>query len=120
MAMGKRKRRQEGLWVAAAELPTSPGHPFYQRLNAVLEGAGFDAFVETECQRFYAPVMGRPGLEPGRYFRLLMLGYFEGLDSERGIAWRASDSLAIRSFVGLSLDAAAPDHSTISRTRRLF
>src|SRR6266487_4827109 len=110
MAMGKRKKRQESLWVAAVELPTSPGHPFYQRLNAVLETAGFDVFVEKQCQRFYAPVMGRPSLSPGRYFRLLMLGYFEGLDSERGIAWRAADSLAVRSFVGLGLDATAPDH----------
>lgn len=118
--MGKRKKRQEGLWVATAELPTSPGHPFYQRLNAVLETAGFDAFVEKECRRFYAPVMGRPSLEPGQYFRLLMLGYFEGLDSERGIAWRASDSLAIRKFLRLGLDEKPPDHSTVSRTRRLI
>jgi transposase len=118
--MGKRKRRQDSLWVAAVELPTSPGHPFYQKLNAVLETAGFDAFVEKECQRFYAPVMGRPSLAPGRYFRLLMLGYFEGLDSERAIAWRACDSLAIRKFLRLGLDEGTPDHSTISRTRRLI
>lgn len=98
----------------------SPGHPFYRRLNEVLESCGFDAFVEKACRRFYAPVMGRPSLPPGRYFRLLLIGYFEGLDSERGIAWRASDSLAIRSFLGLSLDEAAPDHSTLSRTRRLI
>jgi transposase len=118
--MGKRKKRQDSLWVAAGELPASPGHPFYQRLNAVLETAGFDAFVEKECQRFYAPVMGRPSLPPSRYFRLLMLGYFEGLDSERAIAWRACDSLAIRKFLGLGLDEGTPDHSTISRTRRLI
>ncbi len=68
----------------------------------------------------YAPVMGRPSLPPGRYFRLLLVGYFEGLDAERGIAWRAPDSLAVRSFVGLGLDTPAPDHSTISRTRRLI
>jgi transposase len=118
--MGKRKKRQETLWLAAAELPTSPGHPFYQRLNAILDAAEFDAFVEKECRGFYAPVMGRPSLEPGRYFRLLMIGYFEGLDSERGMAWRASDSLAIRRFLRLGLDEGTPDHSTISRTRRLI
>jgi transposase len=98
----------------------SPGHPFYARLNAILDAAGFDRFVEAQCAQFYAPVMGRPSLTPGRYFRLLLVGYFEGLDSERGIAWRAADSLAVRSFLGLGLDAAAPDHSTISRTRRLI
>ena len=118
--MGKRKSQQAPIWIPTTELPVSPGHPFYVRLNAILDEAGFDRFAEEQCQAFYAPVMGRPGLPPGRYFRLLLLGYFEGLDSERGIAWRAADSLAIRTFVGLGLDAAAPDHSTISRTRRLI
>jgi transposase len=108
------------MWIPTTDLPVSPGHPFYVRLNAILDEAGFDRFAEAQCQAFYAPVMGRPGLPPGRYFRLLLLGYFEGLDSERGIAWRAADSLAIRTFVGLGLEAAAPDHSTISRTRRLI
>src|SRR6267378_4297137 len=120
MAMGKRKSQQAPIWIPTTELPVSPGHPLYVRLNAILDEAGFDRFAEEQCQAFYAPVMGRPGLPPGRYFRLLLLGYFEGLDSERGIAWRAADSLAIRTFVGLGLDAAAPDHSTISRTRRLI
>jgi transposase len=120
MAMGKRKGEQAPMWVASADLPVSPGHPFYAKLTAILDEAGFDRFAEAECQQFYAPVMGRPSLSPGRYFRLLLVGYFEGLDSERGIAWRASDSLAVRSFVGLGLDTAAPDHSTISRTRRLI
>src|SRR5215475_163408 len=114
MAMGKRKGEQAPMWVASADLPVSPGHPFYAKLNAILDEAGFDRFAEAECQQFYAPVMGRPSLPPGRYFRLLLVGYFEGLDSERGIAWRAADSLAVRSFVGLGLDAAAPDHSTMS------
>jgi transposase len=118
--MGKLKRGQEGLWVATSELPRSPGHPFYARLNRALESEGFDAFVETRCRKFYAPVLGRPGLAPGRYFRLLLVGYFEGLDSERGMAWRAADSLAVRSFLGLGLEEQAPDHSTISRTRRLI
>jgi len=108
------------MWIPTTDLPVSPGHPFYTRLNGILDEANFDRFVEAQCQPFYAPVMGRPSLPPGRYFRLLLLGYFEGLDSERGIAWRAADSLAVRQFVGLGLDAAAPDHSTISRTRRLI
>src|SRR5881296_4271254 len=120
MAMGKRTREQAPIWIPTSDLPVSPGHPFYARLNAILDEAGFDRFAEEQCRSFYAPVMGRPSLPPGRYFRLLLLGYFEGLDSERGIAWRAADSLAVRRFVGLGLDAAAPDHSTISRTRRLI
>lgn len=120
MAMGKRKSEQTPMWVPTTELPVSPGHPFYTKLNAILEASDFDRFAEAECQQFYAPVMGRPGVPPGRYFRLLLVGYFEGLDSERGIAWRAADSLAVRSFVGLGLDTPAPDHSTISRTRRLI
>ena len=86
----------------------------------MLDAHGFDRFVEDQCRRFYAPVMGRPGLPPGQYFRLLLVGYFEGLDAERGIAWRAADSLAVRSFVRLALNEPAPDHSTISRTRRLI
>jgi transposase len=120
MAMGKRTSEQAPMWIPTTDLPVSPGHPFYARLNAILDAAGFDRFVEEQCRSFYAPVMGRPSLPPGRYFRLLLLGYFEGLDAERGIAWRAADSLAVRSFVGLGLDATAPDHSTISRTRRLI
>ena len=120
MAMGKKKRRQESLWISTSDLPTSAGHPFYQKLNVALDAGGFDLFAEKQCRRFYAAVMGRPSLSPGRYFRLMMVGYFEGLDSERGMAWRASDSLGIRKFVGLGLDEGAPDHSTISRTRRLI
>jgi len=120
MAMGKRKSKQAPMWIPTTDLPVSPGHPFYTRLNTILDEAGFDRFVEAQCESFYAPVMGRPCLPPGRYFRLLLLCYFEGLDSERCIAWRAADSLTVRSFVGLGLDAAAPDHSTISRTRRLI
>ena len=118
--MGTRDGEQSPLWVATSDLPKSPGHPFYARLNAVLDGHQFDRFVEQRCQRFYASVMGRPSLMPCRYFRLLLLGYFEGIDSERGIAWRAMDSLAIRSFLGLTVHDPSPDHSTISRTRRLI
>lgn len=120
MAMGTRETEQSSLWVATSELPKSPGHPFYTRLSALLDAHDFDRFVEDRCRRFYAPVMGRPSLAPGRYFRLLLVGYFEGIDAERGIAWRASDSLAVRSFLRLPVDEAPPDHSTISRTRRLI
>ena len=120
MAMGIRDGEQSPLWVVTADLPKSPGHPFYARLNALLDANDFDRFVERKCRRFYAKRMGRPSLTPGRYFRLLLLGYFEGIDSERGIAWRATDSLAIRSFLGLGVNDATPDHSTISRTRRLI
>lgn len=120
MSMSTRETDQPPLWIAASDLPASPGHPFYARLTTVLDGHGFDRFVEDQCRRFYAPVMGRPSLAPGQYFRLLLVGYFEGIDSERGIAWRAADSLAVRRFVRLALDEAAPDHSTISRTRRLI
>ena len=121
MAMGKRKReRQETLWIPTGEMPTPPAHPFYQRLNTILTKHGFDEFVEKLCAKFYAPKMGRPGLVPGIYFRLLLIGYFEGLDSERGIAWRTADSLALREFLGLAFTETPPDHSTISRTRRLI
>ena len=108
------------MWVDTADLPTSDGHPFFERLNRVLEEAGFDAFVEGLCAAFYAARMGRPSLRPGRYFRLLLIGYFEGLSSERGIAWRVADSLSLRSFLDLDVTEAAPDHSTLSRTRRLI
>jgi transposase len=120
MAMGTRKTEQPPLWVATSDLPSSPGHPFYTKLSAILDAEGFDRFAEDQCRRFYAPTMGRPSLEPGRYFRLLLVGYFEGLDAERGIAWRVADSLAVRRFVRLGIEEAAPDHSTISRTRRLI
>jgi transposase len=120
MSMGKRTERQPAMWVSTTDLPTAASHPFYRRLNRLLHDGGFDAFVEAQCAPFYAETMGRPGLPPGIYFRLLLIGYFEGIDSERGIAWRAADSLALRDFLGLNLDEAPPDHSTISRTRRLI
>ena len=120
--MGKRPAARQGspMWVSTADLPTSAGHAFFERLNRVLEEAGFDAFVEQLCAVFYAARMGRPSLRPGRYFRMLFIGYFEGLSSERGIAWRVSDSLSLRSFLDLDVTEAAPDHSTLSRTRRLI
>lgn len=120
--MGRRKDRARtpGLWIATNELPPTGGHPFYQRLNRVLDDHAFDEFVEVQCAPFYADKRGRPSLTPGTYFRLLLIGYFEGIDSERGIAWRTADSLALRGFLGLGLDEVPPEHSTISRTRRLI
>src|SRR5439155_19174588 len=113
-------RRQEAMWIAHHTLARGPSHPFYERLNQLLEGNHFDDFVEGLCRRFYAEKQGRPSLAPGIYFRLLLIGYFEGIDSERGIAWRAQDSLALRSFLDIALDESSPDHSTLSRTRRLM
>jgi transposase len=119
MAIGKRRScEQLPLWVDATDLAAAPGHPFYQKLNEVLGRHDFDDFVEEKCARFYAPRMGRPSVPPGVYFRTLMIGYFERIDSERGIAWRCADSLALRRFLGYGLDESPPDHSSISRTRR--
>src|SRR5882762_462826 len=121
MAMGTRKKRerQEGLWYGG-ELATAPGHPFYKRLNEVLDKADFDRFCEKSCASFYHDKLGRPSLAPGLYFRIMMIGFFEGLDSERGIAWRLADSLTLRQFLSIGLDEQTPDHVTISRTRRLI
>ena len=120
MGMGtrRRKQREEPLWISGQELSKGPGHPFYRRVNELLEEKKFDEFAENECAKFYAKKKGRPSLTPGIYFRSLLVGYFEGIDSERGIAWRAGDSLGLRKFLGISLDEQTPDHSTISRTRR--
>src|SRR6202162_2045094 len=122
MAMSKRSggEKQEDIWIAHTELAVALGHPFYNRLNELLEGAGFYKFVERLCARFYHARLGRPSLMPGVYFRALLVGYFEGIDSERGIAWRLADSLALRRFLRIGLDERTPDHSTISRTRRLI
>src|SRR5499425_1491728 len=122
MGMGTRRRRerQEQMWIAHQELAKGPAHPFYQRVNELLEEKQFDEFAEKECAKFYAEKNGRPSLTPGMYFRLLLVGYFEGIDSERGIAWRAADSIGLRKFLGVGLDEQTPDHSTISRTRRLI
>jgi transposase len=120
MAMGKRKREPESsFWIATDQLPETPSHPFYQRLSQILDTHDFDRLAERLCSKFYADKMGRPSLPPGVYFRLLLIGYFEGIDSERGIAWRVADSLTLRKFLGYDLTEPTPDHSTISRTRRL-
>ena len=119
MGTRKMRERQEELWYGG-ELPTAPGHPFYERLNEVLDKAKFDSFCETACAGFYHNRLGRPSLPPGQYFRVMMIGFFEGLDSERGIAWRLADSLTLRQFLSIGLDERTPDHVTISRTRRLI
>src|SRR5512146_571870 len=122
MAMGTQQARQrtEELWIAASALARPASHPFYERLSALLKAHDFDRFVEEKCRGFYAAVMGRPSVAPGIYVRMLLIGYFEGIDSERGIAWRTADSLALRGFLDLGLDEIPPEHSTISRTRRLI
>lgn len=119
MGTRKMRQRQEGLWYGG-ELPSAPGHPFYKRLNEVLDKAKFDRFCEKSCAGFYHRKLGRPSLPPGQYFRIMMIGFFEGLDSERGIAWRLADSLTLRQFLSIGLDEKTPDHVTISRTRRLI
>jgi transposase len=118
MAMGSRSsRRQEQLWVARGSIPQAPGHPFYRRLNQLLARHGFDPFVEDICRPFYHERLGRPSVPPGVYFRMLLIGYFEGLDSERGIAWRCEDSLTLREFLGYEITQTTPDHSTLSKVR---
>jgi len=105
------------MWVATGDLPKSPGHVFYRKLNELLAEAGFDRWLEELCQPHYAQVMGRPGIPPGVYFRMLLVGYFEGINSQRGIAWRCSDSLSLREFLGLAATEDSPDHSSLTRVR---
>ncbi len=118
MAMGRRKReRQAEFWVATDALPPAPGHSFYSKLNELLAERGFDEFVEGLCAKFYHESLGRPGIPPGVYIRMLLIGYFECIDFERGIAWRCADSLGLRSFLGYSLTEGTPDHSRLSAIR---
>ncbi|MCX7700469.1 MAG: transposase [Gemmataceae bacterium] len=118
MALGKRKNEQQGLWVATTELPKSPGHPFYKKLNELLAEAGFDAWIEKLCQPYYAETMGRPSIPPGVYFRMILVGYFEGIGSQRGIAWRCSDSRSLAEFLGVPIDKTTPDHSSMTRVHQ--
>jgi len=118
MALGRQGGREQAMWVATSSLPRSAGHPFYTRLNTVLKEADFDRFAEEQCEPYYAAGQGRPSIPPGTYFRMLMVGYFEGIDSQRGIAWRCSDSLALREFLGLGLEDRAPDHSSLTIIRQ--
>ncbi len=117
MAMGRQRERQGNLMLIWSEIPRSPGHVFYDRLQQVLVDAGFDGFVEDACKAYYARTMGAPSIPPGRYFRMHMVGYFEGIDSERGIEWRCSDSLSLREFLRLEATDRVPDHSWMSKTR---
>jgi transposase len=117
MALGRQGERQADLMVGWAELPRSPGHAFYDRLQAILVEAGFDRFAEGRCAPYYAAKRGRPSLPPGRYFRMHLVGYFEGIESERGLEWRCSDSLSLREFLRLGTTEPAPDHSWLSKTR---
>jgi transposase len=118
MALGKRKREQQGLWVVTTDLPKSPGHPFYRKLNHVLAEANFDIWIEKLCQPYYAAVMGRPSIPPGVYFRMILVGYFEGIGSQRGIAWRCSDSRSLAEFLGVPQNETTPEHSSLSRTHQ--
>jgi transposase len=122
MGMGRKKDReqQQDLWMASSEIVTTPGHLFYERLNTVLSAEKFDQRMEAICRKYYKSGSGRPSVTPGTYFRMLLLGYFEGIESERGVAWRAADSLSFRRFLGYGLSELTPDHSTVSRTRRLY
>ena len=121
MGTRKKRERQQELWLATSTVVETPGNAFYDRLNQILDEHRFDQKVETVCRKFYKKSpYGRPSIAPGVYFRALLIGYFEGLESERGIAWRAADSLSLRQFLGYALDEETPDHSTISRTRRLY
>ncbi len=120
MALGKRRQKQTSFWVETSQLQARGRHPFYSRLNEILDRAKFDTYAERICRKYYAPTMGRPSIAPGVYFRCFLVGYFEGIDSERGIAYRVSDSLSLRDFLGLSLEEQTPDHSTLSKTRRLM
>ena len=118
MAMGKRdSQRQDRFWLVTADIPQAPGHPFYRRLNQLLAQYGFDPFVEDLCRPFYHEQLGRPSVPPGVYFRMLLIGYFEGIDSERGIAWRCGDSLTLREFLAYELTQSTPEHSSLSRIR---
>jgi transposase len=118
MALGRRPHeRQQEMWVATDELPQSVGHVFYNKLNELLAEAGFDAFVEQLCESYYHDTMGRPGIPPGIYFRMLLVGYFEGIGTQRGIAWRCGDSLSLREFLGIPLKQKTPDHSSLTRVR---
>src|SRR6266849_2111014 len=118
MSMGRRTAQQGELWVATQELPHSPGHPFYRKLNSLLAEAGFDSYVEELCEPYYVQHVGRPSIPPGTYFRMLFVGYFEGLDSQRGIAWRCADSFSLRAFLGIPFDKASPDHSSLTKIRQ--
>jgi transposase len=115
MALGKRKSEQQELWIATTDLPKSLGHPFYQKLNHLLAEAQFDHWIENRCEPYYAATLGRPSIPPGVYFRMILIGYFEGIASQRGIAWRCSDSRSLSNFLGVPINETTPDHSSMTR-----
>lgn len=117
MALGKRSDEQQEMWVATTSLPRSEGHVFYRKLNQLLAEADFDCTIEKICRPYYHNNLGRPSIPPGVYFRMLLVGYFEGIGSQRGIAWRCSDSLSLRHFLGIPLTEETPDHSSLTRVR---
>ena len=117
MALGKRKPKQDELFISTAKVANGPGHPFYSKLNQVLAEAGFDEFVEKLCAPYYKEG-GRPGIPPGVYFRMVLIGYFEGLDSQRGIAWRCADSLGLRAFLGIRITEDTPVHASMTIIRQ--
>jgi transposase len=117
MALGKRREEQQEMWVATTSLPKSVGHVFYRKLNRLLAEADFDRMVERMCESYYHSRLGRPSIPPGVYFRMLLVGYYEGIGSQRGIAWRCGDSLSLRDFLGIPLTEEAPDHSSLTRVR---
>lgn len=118
MGLGRRESKQSGMWVTTRELPRSPGHVFYEKLNRLLAEAEFDRRCEALCAPYYADAVGRPSIPPGVYCRMLFVGYFEGLDSQRAIAWKCADSLSVRTFLGLEVTDEAPDHSSLTRIRQ--
>jgi transposase len=117
MALGKRQEEQQEMWVATTSLPKSVGHVFYRKLNRLLKDANFDGTVEKMCESYYHDNLGRPSIPPGVYFRMLLVGYYEGIGSQRGIAWRCADSLSLREFLGVPLTEETPDHSSLTRVR---
>ena len=117
MALGKRREEQQEMWVATTSLPKSVGHVFYRKLNRLLAEADFDRTVEEMCEPYYHAHLGRPSIPPGVYFRMLLVGYYEGIGSQRGIAWRCGDSLSLREFLGIPLTEETPDHSSLTRVR---
>jgi len=118
MALGKwASEKQKDLFIPATDMPRSPGHPFYVALNKLLAEAKFDTYVEDLCEPLYREG-GRPSVPPGVFFRMLFVGYFEGIDSQRGIAWRCSDSMSLRSFLGLLPTESSPDHSSLTVIRK--
>jgi transposase len=117
MALGRRRREQQEMWIATGDLPKSPGHTFYRKLNQLFAEIDFDAKVESLCSAYYSEGKGRPSIPPGVYFRMLLIGFFEGIGSQRGIAWRSSDSLSLREFLGIPLTESTPDHSSLTRVR---